>query len=103
MVRLTATKLKPLIFSVSGFIFSDVMNVCIFTILYDHCLLHAQFCYVIINIQYLESHVQLADQCALWKFTNGAENLVLQELQFQKVDICSKFPGAASISYYLRN
>jgi hypothetical protein len=30
------------------------------------------------------------------KFTNGMENLVLQVLQFQKVDICHKFPGGAS-------
>jgi hypothetical protein len=37
--------------------------------------------------------VQLADWCEPWKFTSGAESLVLQALQFQKVDICRKFPG----------
>jgi hypothetical protein len=39
----------------------------------------------------LESHVQLADRRAPQKFTNGAENLVLQALQFQKVGVCRKF------------
>jgi hypothetical protein len=51
-------------------------------ILYDLCLLPAQCLYVIINIRYLESHVQHADRCALWKFTSGGENLVLHPLQF---------------------
>jgi hypothetical protein len=59
-------------------------------ILYDFCLFPAQFCYVILNIWYLESHVNLTDWCAPWKFTNGAANLVLQTLQFQEVDICCK-------------
>jgi hypothetical protein len=26
-------------------------------------------------MRYLESHVQLADQCAPWKFTNGADSV----------------------------
>jgi hypothetical protein len=39
-----------------------------------------------INILFLESHVQLADRCETWKFTSGAENLVLQALQFLKVE-----------------
>jgi hypothetical protein len=37
VIHLTAAKLKPLIFSVSGFTFSDVMNISIFMILYDCC------------------------------------------------------------------
>jgi hypothetical protein len=32
---------------------------------------------------YLESHLQLADRCTPWKFTNGAVNFVLHALQFQ--------------------
>jgi hypothetical protein len=35
---------------------------------YDLCLLPALFRYVIINIRYLERHVQLADWYAPWKF-----------------------------------
>jgi hypothetical protein len=31
----------------------------------------------------VESGVQIADWCALWKISNGGENLVLQALQFQ--------------------
>jgi hypothetical protein len=30
-----------------------------------------------------ESHVQIANWCAPWKISNGAENFVLQALQFQ--------------------
>jgi hypothetical protein len=92
---MTTAKVKPLIFLVSGFSFSSVL------ILYDLCLLPAKFRYVIINILYLESYVQLMDWCAPWKFTSGVENLVLQALQFQKVGICRKFPCGASISHYL--
>jgi hypothetical protein len=77
VVRLTAAKLKPLIISVLGFAFSDVANMCISMILYGLWLLPAQFRYIIINTLYLESYVQLADRGALWKFTNGAENLTL--------------------------
>jgi hypothetical protein len=69
-------------------------------ILFDLCSLPAQFHYVIISALYLESRVQLMDQYATSEFTSDAENLVLQALQFQKVGICSKFPGEASISHY---
>jgi hypothetical protein len=61
----------------------------IFIILYDDFLLPAQFHYVIKNMQYLESHVQLMGCCALWKFTSGGTR--------------SKFPGAVSISHYFSN
>jgi hypothetical protein len=44
-------------------------------------LLLAQFRYVI-NMLYLQIHLQLAGRCTLWRFNNGAENFVLQELQF---------------------
>jgi hypothetical protein len=89
--HLVTAKLKHLIFSVSGFTLSEIANIYIFMILYGLCLLPAQFWYAIINIQYLESRVHLTDRCAPWKFTNDAENLVLQELQFQKVGICCNF------------
>jgi hypothetical protein len=74
--------LSLFIFSLSGFAFSDVAKICIFMILYDLCLLPAQFRYVIINIRYLENHVQLVDLCASSKFSNIAENFLLQALQF---------------------
>jgi hypothetical protein len=80
------------------------MNICIFIILYDLCLLPAQLHYDIINMWYLESHenhVQLMDECALWKFTNGEDNLVFQVLKFEKVGTCSKFPGRARISHLI--
>jgi hypothetical protein len=36
--------------------------------------------------------MHIADRCAPWKRANGAENLVLQALQFQYVGFCRKFP-----------
>jgi hypothetical protein len=57
------------------------MNICIFIILYDICLLPAQFCYVIIKYTVLG---KLCEIRALRKFISGAENLVLQALQCQR-------------------
>jgi hypothetical protein len=54
--------------------------------------------HVIINIQYLKTHVQLQGRSAAGKYTD-AENLALQELQCQKIGICSKFPGEAGVSH----
>jgi hypothetical protein len=33
----------------------------------------------------VESRVQIANRCAPWKIANGAENLVLQALQFYEM------------------
>jgi hypothetical protein len=53
-VSLTAAKFKPLIFSTSGFTFSYAVNMFILMILYDLCLLPAQFCYIILYIRKVE-------------------------------------------------
>jgi hypothetical protein len=37
---------------------------------------------IVVYIWDLESHVQIANWCAPWKIASGAENLVLQALQF---------------------
>jgi hypothetical protein len=50
-------------------------------ILCDFCLLPEQFCYIIVYKLKVESRVQIADRCAHWKTSSGAENLVLQALQ----------------------
>jgi hypothetical protein len=50
---------------------------CCYLILYDFCLLPAQFCLIIMYIQKDESCVQILDQCTPWKVSSGAENLVL--------------------------
>jgi hypothetical protein len=34
-----------------------------------------------------------------WEIANGAENPVLQALQFQQMDFCRKFPGGTGISH----
>jgi hypothetical protein len=50
-----------------------------------------------------ESLGQIADPCALWKVSSGAEIIVLQSAQIQKEDIYLKFPGGPSISHYWSN
>jgi hypothetical protein len=44
--------------------------------------------------------MQFSDRCAPWKIASGAENLILQALQFQQMVICRKFPGGRSVSHY---
>jgi hypothetical protein len=85
---------------VLGFAFSYIANILVNVILYDFCLLPAQFSDEIINVRNFESHIQFADRCAPWKISDGAENRVLQALQLQKIGVCRKFPGAAGISHY---
>jgi hypothetical protein len=60
-----------------GFVLSYTANIFILKILYDFCLLPAQFYYIIVYVWKVESHVQIAGQCATRKTSNGAENLVL--------------------------
>jgi hypothetical protein len=60
VVSLTTAKFKPLVFSMSGFTLSYIANMFILMILYDFCLLPAQFCYT----RKVESCVQIADRCA---------------------------------------
>jgi hypothetical protein len=82
VVSLSTAKFKPLIFSVYGFALFCTAVMCVLMILYDFSLLPAQFCYIIIYIGKVESCVQIANWCAPWKIFSGAENLVLQVLQF---------------------
>jgi hypothetical protein len=77
-----------------------VANIWIVMILYDFCLLHAQFCDKFINVRSSESHVQVPDWCANWKAASGAENLILQVQQSQKMGVCRNFPGGTGISHY---
>jgi hypothetical protein len=99
-LSLTTAKFKPLIFSMSGFVLSYPANMFILMILHDFCLLPAQFYYAVVYIQRVESRVQITDRRSPCKISNSAENLVLQALQFQEVDVWSKFPGGASTSHY---
>jgi hypothetical protein len=66
-----------------GFAFSYATNMFTPMILYDFCLSLAQLCYIIVYIWKAESHVQIADLCAPWKISSGAENIVLWALQFK--------------------
>jgi hypothetical protein len=45
-------------------------------ILCDFFLLPAYCCYIIVFIRKVERCVQIADRCAPWKISSGAENLV---------------------------
>jgi hypothetical protein len=77
----TTAKFKSLIFPMSGFALFYVANIIILMILYDFCLLPAQFCYTIVYIRKVESRVQIADPCAPWKISSGAKKLVLQDAE----------------------
>jgi hypothetical protein len=57
VIRLTTAKFKPLIFSVSSFVLSYAENMFILMILFDLCLLPAQFWFMIIYILKVESCV----------------------------------------------
>jgi hypothetical protein len=81
---LTTAKFKPPKFSVSVFVLSYAANMVILMILYDLCLLSAQFCYIIIYIRKVESRVQIADRCAPRKISSGAGNLVLRRFNFKR-------------------
>jgi hypothetical protein len=81
VVSKTAAKFKPLIFSMYDFVLSNAANMFILKILCDFWLFPAQCFYLIVYIRKVESHAQIADRCAPWKISNGAENLVLQALQ----------------------
>jgi hypothetical protein len=65
----------------SGFTLSYTANMFILMILYYFSLLLAQFFYVIVYLRIVESCVQIADRCALWKIFSCAQNLVLHALQ----------------------
>jgi hypothetical protein len=56
-VSLTTSKFKSNIFSLSGFTLFYNRNTFILMILYDFCLLPAQFCYIIVYIRKVESCV----------------------------------------------
>jgi hypothetical protein len=72
VIHMTASKFKPLIFSVSGSPLSYVANIFIFMILDDVCLLPARFCYAIINVRNLESLMHIANLCEPRKIANVA-------------------------------
>ena len=44
--------------------------------------------------------MQLAVLFVAWKLANSAKNIVLQVLQFQKRNVCHKFPGGVGMSHY---
>jgi hypothetical protein len=48
----------------------------------DFCLLPAQFCCIIVYIRKVVICAQIADQCAPWKISNGAQKPVLHALKF---------------------
>jgi hypothetical protein len=72
--KLDRRQFRSLIVSMSRFALSYAANMYIFIILYDFCLLPAQFYYTNINIyiRKVESRVRIADRCASWKISNGS-------------------------------
>jgi hypothetical protein len=47
--------------------------------------------------------MHISNWCVLWKFANGAENRVLQWLQFHYMSICREFPDGRGINHYRSN
>jgi hypothetical protein len=82
VVCLTAAKFKSSVSFMSGLALSNIANILIILTLYDFCLLPAKFCCVVIYVRNIERHMQYVNRCAPWKIANGAENFVLQALQF---------------------
>jgi hypothetical protein len=80
LLLLLLRKLFCFVFSMSGFTLPYTADMFIPMILYDFCLSPAQFCYIIVYIRKAESRVQIADRCAPWKISNGAQNLILHAL-----------------------
>jgi hypothetical protein len=52
------------------------VNILIFMILNDFCLLSAWFCYVIIHVWHMESHMHVSNWCAFRKIANGIERVL---------------------------
>jgi hypothetical protein len=67
---------------VSGIALFAIAIVCIFVILDNLCLLPAQYGYIIIHEGNFKSHMHIMNLFDPWKFATGAENPVLQALQF---------------------
>jgi hypothetical protein len=44
--------------------------------------------------------MQIAGWNAPWKIASGAENFILQALQFQKMAVRHRLPGGAGMSHY---
>jgi hypothetical protein len=63
------------------FSFSYTATMFILMIFYDFWLFPAPLCYTVIYIRNVESCVQIAEWCAPWKISNGAQDLVLYALQ----------------------
>jgi hypothetical protein len=51
----------------------------------------------------MESYMHISNRCAPWNIANGAENPVLQALQFQQMGFCRKFPGGTLHKALLRS
>jgi hypothetical protein len=88
IVCLTTAKHECLKFSLSGFTFSHVAYICSFMILYDLCLLPAQFRYVIINIQYLEIQCNSRTGVRLWNLSMMCRTLFCKHHSFKRC-ICA--------------
>jgi hypothetical protein len=56
-----------------------------------------------INVRNIESLMQFSDRCGPWKVSNGAENLILQAVQFQQMGICRKLLECHTEEHTTRN
>jgi hypothetical protein len=84
VIRLTATKFKPLKLSMSRFALPYILDISIYIILYDFRLLPTYFCYIIVNRWNIENLMQFADRYVTVKFIMG--DLVVGDRIISKLD-----------------
>jgi hypothetical protein len=77
-----------------------MVNLFILMILYDFCVLPVQFCYIIVYTRKAESRVQIADRCAPWKISSGAENLIFVGFAILRGRCLPVIPGGSNVSHY---
>jgi hypothetical protein len=83
VVRMTAVKFKPLIFSMHGFFLLNFTYISILVKSNGFCLFSAQFSYVIVDLRKSECHVEISDRRAPVSVAHDKEKSFLRALQFQ--------------------
>jgi hypothetical protein len=83
-LSLTTTKFKPLISSMSGFALSYTANMFIPMVLYDFCLLPAQFSYIIVHIWKVQTACKSRTGVYLGKYPVVQSTLFCRRCNFKR-------------------
>jgi hypothetical protein len=66
--KLTTAQVQAPIFSVSGFVLSNVANILVLMKLYDFCLLLGKFCHINVYVRNFELHTYFSSPCLSYWF-----------------------------------